>query len=134
MSSHGCTTLLLRCIDYRLEPKIQEFLKDRNLVGDCDIVSLAGAAKNFTSLESTILGHIELAKNLHGIKQVILMNHTNCGAYRDHTFNSTAEEIQFHKEELQNAKAKVQKAFPDIDVKLALAHIIEPGKIEIKTI
>jgi hypothetical protein len=59
--NHSCTTLLLRCIDYRLEAEIEAFLNQRGLVGACDLVSLAGAAKtlptrNFPPLEKSSCG------------------------------------------------------------------------------
>lgn len=73
-------------MDFRFGEAIKNWLKEKGLLNNCDIVSLTGASKGLVSPKNPaepeiILRQIEISSNLHKISQVILMNHTDCGAY-----------------------------------------------------
>lgn len=95
--SHTCKALLLRCLDFRLNEAIQQWLQKNHLANNCDLVSLAGAVKNL----KIVLGQIEISQRLHGISEVILMNHTDCGAYGGRAaFADSEEERARHQQDL----------------------------------
>src|SRR3990167_8832344 len=115
---HTCRALIIHCIDFRFGKAIKKYLEDKNLLGDIDIVSVAGAVKNAEFL----IKQIDISKTLHDIKQVILMNHTDCGAYGgEQSFGSAEEEREKHLSDLKDAKIKILKKNPELEVKPVLA-------------
>ena len=58
---------------------------------------------------------IEISKRLHSIKKVILINHTDCGAYEG--------DDSKHEIDLRAAKNLVLKTYPDLEVSTLLAKI-----------
>lgn len=117
--THTCSTLLIRCMDFRLEKAIHHgFLEVSHLCGDVDIVSLAGGSKAFTDpsvpVHAVLQDHVALSKKLHGITKVVLMNHTDCGAYGGRAaFGSDAEERAAHEQDLAAAKTAPGSRVPD---------------------
>ena len=132
---HTCLTLVLHCIDFRFGSPIKDYLGKNNLLGDCDIVSVAGAAKNIASPKlptdkEFIMRQIEISKSLHEITTIILMNHTDCGAYGGRkAFESREVEESMHADEMRAAAEIIRTQFPDIAIKLILANIEESGEI-----
>jgi len=126
--SHTCKSLLMHCMDFRFGKKIKEFMEEKGLLGDADLVSIAGAALNIVNPETRefALRQIEISKSLHEMKEVNLMNHTDCGAYGGRkAFES--DEIEYAKltNDLKEARDIVKAKWPDLSVKLWLAHIEE---------
>lgn len=129
--THQCNSLLICCMDFRLRKALGAFLV--NLPGDCDIISVAGAVKSLLSPENPsdrdfILKQIKISVELHGISEIILNNHTDCGAYGgSEKFNSFEEECEFQKEEMRKAKALILEKHPHLKVRMVLAKI-QPSK------
>jgi len=137
--THTCSTLLIRCMDFRLGPAIRDYLNERNLYGDTDIVSVAGAAKYLVSGDDVakpfLESQIELSKTLHEISRIILMNHTDCGGYGGRAaFSSAEEERAKHLADLHVAKGSIEQKHPSINVELALANIHKDGKVVIESV
>jgi carbonic anhydrase len=131
-SKHTCTALILHCMDFRLGKPIKEYLEKHGLLGDCDIVSIAGASKNLarpkqdTDLEFA-LRQIHTSAELHHIQKVILMNHTDCGAYGGRTSPEDSESQ--HIADMRAAKQEIQTVVRVVN--LALARIDNNGKVDI---
>lgn len=109
---------------------MKEFMENNGLMGDADLVSIAGAAKNIVNPETQAfaLRQIEISKTLHGMKTVHLMNHTDCGAYGGKTaFADEQTEYAKLTGDLKEARDIVKAKFPDLEVSLWLAHIAEDG-------
>ena len=127
--SHHCRALILHCIDFRFSEAIINWLKEKGLLNNCDIVSLAGASRGLVNPKNSaepeiILRQIEISSNLHKISQIILMNHTDCGAYggRDAFASSEAEHLQ-HLGDMREAKKIILNKLPELEVKIVLAKI-----------
>lgn len=111
-----------------MEP-IFSYLKERGLVGACDEVSIAGAVKPIVDdpngpAAQTLLKQIELSKTLHHIDTVILMNHTDCGAYGGRAaFSSLAEEREKHAQDVRAVRDLITARFPELTVETVLADI-----------
>lgn len=121
----------MHCMDFRLGPKMKEFMEQNNLMGDADLVSIAGSAKNLVSPETKdfALRQIEISMALHGMRVVHLMNHTDCGAYGGKkVFEDDEAEYQKLTSDLKEAANIVKSKWPDLEVKLWLAHIDEIGE------
>lgn len=138
--AHTCQNLILHCTDFRLGRGVKEWLEKRGLLGDCDIVSVAGGVKSFLSPKNAsdrdfILGQIEISANLHHIREIILLNHTDCGAYGGSSqFDSSEKERDFHISEMKKAKELILEKFPALKVKMALAKIGQEGKVAIEEV
>ena len=127
--SHTCKALILHCIDFRLGAAIKNYLEGLSLLGEADIVSVAGAVKNLVSPAlptdaEFVLRQIDLSKRLHGIAEVILINHTDCGAYGGRqAFRSDEEEYEKHSSDLKKAKEMILAQFPGLEIRTILAKI-----------
>lgn len=132
---HKAKALVIHCIDFRFVRAIKEWLETQGLMGAADEVSLAGAVQNIVSPKNEadrelVLRQIDIAKRLHFIDEVILINHTDCGAYGGrNVFTSGIEEDQKHELDLREARSIVLAKFPELKVKLVLAKIDNESKI-----
>ena len=80
--------LVLTCIDYRFVHVIPEYMNKHYPSLSYDHAILAGASLGvFTGIypawASTFWEHLEVAIALHGINTVIILDHRDCGAYRE---------------------------------------------------
>lgn len=117
------TALAITCIDYRLVDDAVRFFDAKKLTEDYDQVSLAGASlaavsDKFPSSNAAFWDHVGIAKQLHHIKKVIVVDHRDCGAYKvafgkDFKGEGAAESAQ-HKAVMQQVKARLAKTHPDL--------------------
>ena len=117
------TALAVTCIDYRLVDDAVKFFDAKHLTNDYDQVSLAGASlaavsDKFPSSNAAFWDHIGIAKTLHHIKKVIVVDHRDCGAYKvafgkDYQGEHVAETAQ-HKSVMEQVKAKLAKTHPEL--------------------
>lgn len=118
------TALAITCIDYRLvDDAVTFFNSEKHLKGDYDEVSLAGASlaavsDKFPSSNAAFWDHIGIAKTLHHIKKVIVVDHRDCGAFKvafgkDFKADHDGETSQ-HKAVMEQVKAKLAKTHPDL--------------------
>ena len=80
------TVLLLGCMDLRLLDDTVRFMNGDNLANRYDQFILAGAAlgvmqTTLPSWRQAFFDHLDLAVELHAIKDVYILEHRNCGAY-----------------------------------------------------
>lgn len=119
---------------------MKEYMEKHSLLGDCDIVSVAGGVKSLISPKNTsdkdfILNQIDISVNLHKIREIIISNHTDCGAYGGkEKFNSFEEECDFHIQEMEKAKKIILGRQPDLKIKMLLGKILPSGAIELEEI
>ncbi len=135
--AHTCSAIIVHCIDFRLGPAISDWLKDQNLLGDCDIVGIAGAAKNFNGEkdEDVLMTQIEISSKLHEIKKVILMNHADCGAYGGRSaFENREVENTAHSDALAHGETVLTEKFPHLEVQKMIAQIEPDGSIHIEKV
>ena len=133
LGMHKCKALVLHCMDFRFKPRIHEFLTGEGIMGDFDDVSVAGACKNFVSPQNDaerefMLRQIEISRRLHGIGEVILMNHTDCGAYGGRAaFESLEAEHRKHAEDMEASKKMILERWPELKVKKILIKLVADG-------
>jgi carbonic anhydrase len=80
--NHEADVLLLTCMDFRFFLTIAELMKGIKY----DHVVLAGAALGAVQDQrewwgKTFFDHLDLAIDLHNVKNVFVMEHRDCGAY-----------------------------------------------------
>jgi carbonic anhydrase len=115
--------LVLTCIDYRLVDDAVKFFDGKHLTGEYDQVSLAGASlaavsDKFPSSNAAFWDHVQIAKTLHHIKEVIVLDHRDCGAYKvafgDKFAGEKVAETAQHKAVMAKFKAELTKKHPDL--------------------
>lgn len=67
-----------------------------------------------------LLRKMRKAAKVHEFNLIVLVNHSNCGAYRlaGHVFDDRKAEEGFHREEMEKAAEILKKEFPGIPVKM----------------
>lgn len=127
--SHHCDNLIIHCIDFRFIRAINAFMDDRQLAGNCDVISVAGGVKSIVEPsapadKTVLLKQIELSKKLHGGTTVYLVNHEDCGAYGGkQAFESDEREIEHHGHELRDAADMLTAIYPDFTIHSYIARL-----------
>ena len=130
-NTHFAEAMVLTCIDYRFIDNIISFLEaDPALSQRYDQTALAGASLGYNQDEfkcwrPTFIELTKLAIELHHIKQLIVFDHMDCGAYQllypDIELN-TDEERQLHIKNIKEFIYRVSKKFPKLVYSGYLLH------------
>ncbi|MFA6587475.1 MAG: carbonic anhydrase [Patescibacteria group bacterium] len=128
--SHTCQAIVFNCIDFRFHSAIRDFLISNGLKDNYDLASLAGITKGLVEGDKAsselILKQIEISRRLHGVKEVILIHHMDCGAYGGHqAFESLQAEHAKQAQDLTLAKKIILEKFSQLEVKKIIARIEE---------
>ncbi|WP_207456757.1 carbonic anhydrase [Azospirillum sp. SYSU D00513] len=124
--------LLLSCMDYRLVDDVTRYMDQRGLTNNYDHVILAGASlgamtEKKAAWNDTFWDHVAVAKQLHQIRKIILMDHRDCGAYR--VFLGTdlkddpIKEAAVHGEILAALANRIRERHADLEVELLLMSL-----------
>jgi carbonic anhydrase len=118
-----CDAVVVACFDHRFDRVLRKFLK-RIEIANPDPIIVAGGAKSLASPEHEadrefLVAQVEKSIRLHGTDRVILLLHSDCGAYGglhkvfggDHT-----AEFHHHRDELRRAHAALKGVFPVLSV------------------
>jgi carbonic anhydrase len=113
---------VVSCFDARFELVTRKFLKKRGIWW-ADPLKIAGGAKAFASLaeeseRSFALGQVRTSMRLHRTTRVMLMVHSDCGAYGGlQAFEGNEErEAANHESELRSAAEFLKSNISAIDV------------------
>jgi carbonic anhydrase len=128
-SKYHCDAAVVWCFDHRFELAFRKFL-ERSGVRNSDAIRIAGGAKCLASpgVEAErefVLEQIRTSMRLHGTTRVILMLHSDCGAYGGLAggFGGDARaEAEHHEGELKRAASNLLKVLPNLDV---LAYFVD---------
>jgi carbonic anhydrase len=139
------TVLLISCIDLRLMDELVHFMDYDNLTNRYDHFVLAGASlccvtddltshydakmlkafNKFHHWRDSMYDHIQLAITLHGIKDIYIVEHAECGAYESFLkkgiFDSDQEELDSHRKFAAQLKDNI-KAHPTPDINSLHVH------------
>ena len=129
--------LLLSCMDYRLVDDIARYMDGRGMTNNYDHVVLAGASLGALveakpDWGKTFWDHVDVAKQLHHIHKVIIMDHRDCGAYKvflgPDAVKDAEAETKSHTAQLRKLAAQVAAKHPDLGVELLLMSL--DGSVE----
>ena len=120
---YQCDAAIVWCFDNRFELGFRKFLKRLGVVFS-DPIKVAGGAKCLASPDNEaerefVVEQIRKSIRLHDTRRVILMVHSDCGAYGglEGAFKGdVAAEAEHHRVELHRAAANLQKVLPGIEV------------------
>jgi hypothetical protein len=119
-------------MDWRLHPQVEDQLVARYGAG-LDLVTVAGGVKALVEepdgpVASFLARHVDISRRLHSSRRVVLVNHTDCGAYGGQAaFATTGEEHERHAGHLREASRLLRARFPGLAVELLLAHVNPAG-------
>ena len=122
-SAGAVTALGLTCIDYRLVDDGVAFFDKMGLEGDWDQVALAGASlaavsSAFPASNAAFWSHVDIAKTLHHIRRVIVLDHRDCGAYKvafgKHYQGERKAETAQHRGVMLKMRAALKAKHPDL--------------------
>ncbi len=119
---YQCDAAVVWCFDNRFDLGFRKFLKRAGILVT-DPIKVAGGAKCLASPEHEtdrefVLDQIRKSIRLHRTRRVILMLHSDCGAYGGlEAFKHDARaEAEHHEQELHLAARNLRKALPEIEV------------------
>src|SRR3989344_2172283 len=117
--SNSCQALVLTCIDFRFNQQVITELRRRGIEA-FDLKCDAGGVKYLIALDKPavrdwIMENIEIARRLHHVERIVLINHYDCGAYGGNaTWSSDEEQFEHHAAELTEAKRFLSDKLPGI--------------------
>jgi len=129
--------LVLSCIDPRFQRLVFEHETKLLRIDKYSAFTVAGAsigvvAPAFKAWHETFWDNLAASIQLHNIKQVIVMNHRDCGAakiaYGEAAVATPAAETETHKKALLTFKAELAKRQPKLGSQLGLMAL--DGKVE----
>lgn len=113
----------LSCIDYRLVQHTVRFFDSLGLCKDYDTLSLAGASlaavsPKFPSANTAFWDQLAIAKELHQIQRVVVVDHRDCGAYKvafgERYASDPDEETAQHRTVMEALKTALVQMHPDL--------------------
>jgi hypothetical protein len=116
-----CDAAVVWCFDNRFDLSFRKFLKHIGIVNS-DPIKIAGGAKSLASPNQEsdrefVLEQIRVSMRLHDTPRVILMLHSDCGAYGGAgAFENAEAEKLHHRAELRRATETLRKAIPELAV------------------
>ena len=116
-----CDAAVIWCFDNRFELGFRKFLQRIGVVY-WDAIKIAGGTKCLASPDresdrAFVLNQIRISMRLHQTQRVILMQHSDCGAYGGlESFASPAAERDNHRAELRKAARVVLDEIPGVVV------------------
>jgi carbonic anhydrase len=116
-----CSTVLVRCLDFRLNRAIGEALARDCPAGDFDTISVPGgaAALAIPDLAGVVMRGLEIALEVHRASTVILSAHQDCLALGGAAqFSEETAENNYLDSLLANGRAAVRKHWPGVNCDL----------------
>ena len=130
--THFAEAMVLSCIDYRFIDTTIAYLESKPILSQrFDLSTLAGSSlgynqKKFKYWSKTFIDLVSLAIDLHHVKQLIIFDHMDCGAYLMFYPNiepGSDEEYELHVKNIKRAIFKLKKIFPKLIYSGYLIHI-----------
>ena len=121
---YECDAAIVSCFDDRFQLAFAKFLKRRGIFRT-DYIKIAGGAKILASAADSasgrefVLEQIRISMRLHATKRVVLMVHSDCGAYDGLAggFGGDARaEAEHHEGQLRRAAENLQAAIKGVEL------------------
>jgi len=120
---YRCDAAIVWCFDNRFELVLRRLVKRLGLAY-YDPIRIAGGTKCLASPDhdrdrAFVLEQIRISMRLHETETVILMLHSDCGAYGGLAAfdGDTAREAEHHRQELHRATQIIKTEIPELTVK-----------------
>ena len=110
-SDHSCRALVVTCIDFRFVSTVRDYLTNKGLRDNYDLITFPGASLNINSIEE----NIDLSFKLHSPSEIYIFDHEDCGAY------GTDNSQKRHQQNLKAAKQTINSKRSTVEVKIFMA-------------
>ncbi len=130
---YSCETALVRCIEFRTRKADKSLVRNYFGFDTFGLIGLPGASKRFLEGSESAWQSIRSACNTDGCKELIVVHHSDCGAYKGvANFNGDqVEEEIMHRKEMEKFADLVYSRYPKIKVIPVYARIdFEEATIE----
>jgi len=126
--------LVLNCMDYRMVGPVADYLNARGLHGRYDQIVLAGGSIGVmsgqtTAWSETFWQHVRLARKLHGVSKIIVIDHRDCVACKPldrlDGVDDWEHETVIHMIWMEALADEIKTREPDLDVELLLMDLDE---------
>jgi carbonic anhydrase len=108
-----CDYLILQCMDYRLQPLLFDWAKERGYLGNIDVISIGGSCKQ----KDVALVNIATCCDKHGVRRIFLTQHDDCAAYGGHAaFPSLAVERETLIEDMLDLREMILHRHAGVEV------------------
>jgi len=122
-AKYHCDAAIVWCFDNRFELGFRKFLKRIGVVNS-DPIKIAGGAKCLASPDHEsdrefVLEQLRKSIRLHGTRRIILMLHSDCGAYGGLAGGFEGDSVReriHHRAELRCAEANLASAIPGVEI------------------
>ncbi len=123
-----CSTIVIHCIDSRIQAIVDDWIAANCRPGDYDRVSHAGGVKDIIDDVEAIWKNIRIAVVSHGVSRVVLFNHTDCLAY------GQDNHIDHHAKQLQTAAAMIRERYVDVSVEPYICVIGNDDQVSLEAV
>jgi carbonic anhydrase len=128
LSKARCRALVISCSDFRFISAQRQIRLDLGLEHAYDLLARPGGVFSLVrsparSVRRSMLDEIDMLRSLHRFREILLMNHVSCGAYRGLARGNA--ELRLHREDLLGAKAMLEERYPRLAISAYLSTIVE---------
>jgi hypothetical protein len=112
------------CSDERFIDASIAFLKNTLKLKKFDLIVTAGGPAFIDADVPVLMRNLNILKEEHNISTLVLISHEDCKYYcRKYVSSGHGEIIKYQQKDLQNAKRKLLKIYPGLEVKTYFARI-----------
>jgi hypothetical protein len=112
------------CSDERFIDASISFLKNTLKLNKFDLIVTAGGPAFITADVPVLMKNVNILKEEHNISTLVLISHEDCKYYtRKYATSGNGEILKFQQKDLKDAKQKLLKLYPGLEVKIYFALI-----------
>jgi carbonic anhydrase len=129
LSAHEAKAFMITCMDFRLIDDDVKLMDSLGYNNNYDEFVLAGGSLGFVQQEypywaTTALDHMEIGLKLHHFRQIIIIDHFDCGAYKKFMpYKNREEELKNHQECIQKAHDLLKARYPNFSFRAFLMDL-----------
>lgn len=108
-----CSSLILHCMDYRLQTAVDDWIRENKLNDDIDRIAIGGPCKDI----ELAMKFIKICIEKHGVRKVFLTQHDDCAGYGGHeAFTSLEIEREKMIGDMYAVKTAINENYPQVKV------------------
>ena len=124
-AASGTDNLVVSCIDYRLRTDVENAMVHMFGANGYDEVALPGAGlgilnDQFKAWNTTFTESLDVAIQLHGVKNVVFVDHEDCGAYKTIL---KSDDLATHQAQMKKVRAFMKSKYPALQVQTYLMEL-----------
>jgi len=130
LTSHESKAFLISCMDFRLIDDMVRAMDSMGYNNNYDQFILAGSSLGLTQTKfehwgKSAIDHMEIGKQLHHFREIIIIDHMDCGAYKKFypEISCKDDELKLHHENFHKAYQKLAAKFPNLTFRAFLMEI-----------